>query len=510
MHQYFVTSFCRGTVLGLLLIGWLGTGLAEKYYVAPSGNDSNRGSMGAPWKTISYAITKTKPGDTLLVRGGTYNEGEIWIRSEMGGADGKYLTISAFPYETPVFTNGNRGMIVDASYVRVIGLHFQNGKSLYNVDWAGLSHHVEFINNYFSGEFSWEAIGITGDSNLVQGNVMTLSGSSVGTQGHGIYASQGAHTIIRNNTISGMTGYGIHIFDQRRAAGEPPRLINDFLVEGNVIFGSKERAGIIVSAYDEAKAQNVVIRNNIIYHHAGDGIVIRDDVSGIKIYNNTIHDINTDNIDWTGNEGISISGGATGVEIRNNIISLKNKGVHIGVENAANVTAEHNLYWPSPLNLQGVSDAKSHVADPQFLDATNNDFRLAPSSPAIDAGVQVGIPYLGAAPDLGAIEFDGTSSTGGRGNKVEAFGLWQNYPNPFNSTTVIRYNLAETSYVRLDIFDHLGQHVTSLVDGRQESGEATVNWDGTDDNGKRVSSGVYFYRLQHDGISSSRKMLLLQ
>jgi len=500
----------KGIIIVAMVILISAPGFAGTYFIAPSGNDSNGGSMGAPWLTISYAIEKMRPGDTLLVRGGTYREGEIWIRSWMGGADGKYMTISAFPYETPIFTNGERGMIVDASYIRVIGLHFRNGKSLYNVDWSGLSHHVELINNYFSGEFSWEAIGICGDYNLVQGNIMTLSGSTVGTQGHGIYASQGAHTVIRRNNISGMTGYGIHIFDQRRAAGEPPRLITDFLVEENIIFSSKERAGIIVSAYDEAKAQNVVIRNNTIYHHAGDGIVIRDDVSGIKIYNNTIYDVNTDNIDWTGNEGISISGGVSGVEIRNNIISLKNKGSHIGVENAANVIAEHNLYWPTPLRLKGVLDPKAHVADPLFVDPTNNDFRLKPTSPAIDAGVEVGIPYSGAAPDLGALEFNGTASIDTPEKEVEGFGLLQNYPNPFNSSTVIRYKLTKQTIVYLDIFDSLGRHIRSLIKGLQEMGEATVRWDGRNDDGEQVPSGVYLYRLTIGAFAITNKMLLLR
>lgn len=85
-----------------------------------------------------------------------------------------------------------------------------------------------------------------------------------------------------------------------------------------------------------------------------------------------------------------------------------------------------------------------------------------------------------------------------------------NFPNPFNPTTEIRYRLAETDQVALRVFNVLGQEVRSLVNGRESGGLKTVLWDGKDNKGNNVSSGVYVYRLEAGGRVFSRKMLLIK
>ena len=90
------------------------------------------------------------------------------------------------------------------------------------------------------------------------------------------------------------------------------------------------------------------------------------------------------------------------------------------------------------------------------------------------------------------------------------FVLEQNYPNPFNPSTTIRYALPVTSPVDISVFNALGQKVKTLIHlANQPSGSYRVQWDGTDDNGKRAPNGVYFYRMQARGVSLTRKMLLL-
>jgi len=85
-----------------------------------------------------------------------------------------------------------------------------------------------------------------------------------------------------------------------------------------------------------------------------------------------------------------------------------------------------------------------------------------------------------------------------------------NYPNPFNPSTDISFILPQSAHVRLDVFNIAGRRVATLVDGRLESDEHQIHWDGRDESGQPVSSGIYFYRLESDGISLSRKMLLLK
>ena len=90
------------------------------------------------------------------------------------------------------------------------------------------------------------------------------------------------------------------------------------------------------------------------------------------------------------------------------------------------------------------------------------------------------------------------------------FLLEQNYPNPFNPTTRIRYQLAEPSRVTLQICNLLGQTVKSLVDKNQMAGDYTILWDACNDDGQRVASGIYLYRLCVDDLIQTRKMVLMQ
>jgi len=86
--------------------------------------------------------------------------------------------------------------------------------------------------------------------------------------------------------------------------------------------------------------------------------------------------------------------------------------------------------------------------------------------------------------------------------------LFDNYPNPFNPNTKITYVLPADSKVNLSVYNVLGQKVKTLLDEHQTAGEWSVIWDGKDSRGKRVSSGVYFYKLKADKFTQTKKMLL--
>jgi hypothetical protein len=98
-----------------------------------------------------------------------------------------------------------------------------------------------------------------------------------------------------------------------------------------------------------------------------------------------------------------------------------------------------------------------------------------------------------------------------RHENVVSFKLFQNYPNPFNPQTLIRYELPEPSKVTVKIFNTLGQEVKKLVNGKLENaGHHVVIWDGRDNLGHPVTTGVYFYRLETDKVVQKRKMILLR
>lgn len=91
-----------------------------------------------------------------------------------------------------------------------------------------------------------------------------------------------------------------------------------------------------------------------------------------------------------------------------------------------------------------------------------------------------------------------------------AFSLSQNYPNPFNPETVIRYSLPEDCNVELIIYNILGQQVKVLVDTYQNAGYKAVHWNGRDDGGNEIASGLYFYKIKTPKYSESKKMILLR
>ena len=90
------------------------------------------------------------------------------------------------------------------------------------------------------------------------------------------------------------------------------------------------------------------------------------------------------------------------------------------------------------------------------------------------------------------------------------FNLSQNYPNPFNATTNIEYNLPHSLYVHLSIYNLKGEKIKTLVNQEMNSGSHNVYWDGTNNFGSSVSSGLYLYSLNTNNFQSTKKLLYLK
>jgi hypothetical protein len=139
-------------------------------------------------------------------------------------------------------------------------------------------------------------------------------------------------------------------------------------------------------------------------------------------------------------------------------------------------------------------------ADPRFVDTVIGDFRLQSGSPCIGAGE--------SGADMGAFGWITTDSK----NSVvfPLVYLRQNTPNPFNPTTTIPFTLADDGAVSLRIYNVMGQQVRTLVRGHQKAGSHTVTWNGLDDRGNAVASGVYLYRLTVGKTVRVRRMTLVR
>jgi len=88
--------------------------------------------------------------------------------------------------------------------------------------------------------------------------------------------------------------------------------------------------------------------------------------------------------------------------------------------------------------------------------------------------------------------------------------LKQNFPNPFNPITTLKYELPEDSYVRITIYDMLGNVVNNLVETNQLSGYKSIKWNATNNQGQPLSAGVYLYKIQAGDFVDTKKMILLK
>ena len=103
-------------------------------------------------------------------------------------------------------------------------------------------------------------------------------------------------------------------------------------------------------------------------------------------------------------------------------------------------------------------------------------------------GDGVSLAYYGSAPDMGTYEY---RPVGVEERRPESFALCSTHPNPFNSKTTINYSVVKSGHVELKIYSISGQLVRTLVDGWKKAGIHSIMWDGKDDKGKRVASGIY-------------------
>jgi hypothetical protein len=136
-----------------------------------------------------------------------------------------------------------------------------------------------------------------------------------------------------------------------------------------------------------------------------------------------------------------------------------------------------------------------------------NDFvnYTASTSGAAVSGATERALFLGEVLHTLSYDFPATGVGRARSNY-----LAQNRPNPFNPQTVIEYTLASRSRTTLKVYSVSGMLVRTLVDGQGEAGHNQATWDGHDNQGHAVSSGVYFVRLTTEGFADTRKMILLK
>jgi hypothetical protein len=180
-------------------------------------------------------------------------------------------------------------------------------------------------------------------------------------------------------------------------------------------------------------------------------------------------------------------------------------------------TPDNNSFSVSHNTWQGTQPGFDDTFD-DGTEANNTVYTVPGEGPqTIYLSIKVGSGY-GTAPyffDIGVdevmlIELDDTYVKDISEGWIHGFQLVQNYPNPFNPSTTIGFSLSNTETVKLSVFDVRGHHIKTLLDQSMASGDHSVVWDGRDQRGMAVPSGVYFYKLEAGTLTKSKKMILLQ
>lgn len=469
------------------------------------------------YTTIQQGINASTDGDTVLVQPDVYVENIDFLGHSIS-VGSLFLTSGDTTYISQTIINGGAsGSVVsfqneEDSNALITGFTIRNGAAENGAGIYCFASSPSIVSNQIDSNYAYSFNGGQGggiylqaanpriERNIIRGNYVS---GPLGGYGGGIYC--GSQTpVIKDNIIDGNTGdgYGGGIYCESSGA----------TISGNIFTDNR---GIFFGGGIYCKQANPVISNNIFddnYARWADGGGIYCDESSPMILNNVF---------FQNNAGAS-GGGIYCYDFSNptllNCVFYYNEAYElpdIDYDELSNPDiAFCAVYggWPGEGNIGD---------DPRLRDPWNGDFHLMSidcgdqyDSPCIDTGFPDIIDnLLDCSWGLGTLLCDMGAYGGGDSATVDIdvpesgfphqFAILENFPNPFNPATTISFSLSEQSDVRIDIYNILGQKVSTLFDGTQEAGNHAIIWQA--DN---YPSGIYFAKMTTESRSESIKMVL--
>jgi hypothetical protein len=464
------------------------------FYVSTSGNDTGPGTLTSPWRTIQHAANMVRPGDTVNVRGGTYNE-HVNIGAS-GSASAGLITFQSYPGETPIvdgtglsIPGGQYGLfnVSGQSYLLIRGFEIRNYKSAkrnvvpVGIYVTGSGSYLQFLNNHVhditvtASGCNANALGVAiyGTAAPASLNNITVSGNqldhlktgcseslaidgntdtfafvnnqihdnnniAIDIAGYFGFAPDPNFDHARNGLVSGNTIYNIS------STGNKSYPANCFcsdgiyvdggtqiLIERNLIYNAD--IGIEMASENTGRVTSFVIaRDNLIYSGNSAGISIggfSNSVGGSDhntIVNNTLFKNDTKN---TGSGEFQIQWHATNNVFKNNIVYATTQNLFLnGYANSTSNPADldYNLYFGTSGSSAGQwvwngtaytgyssyqsstgKDAHSPFSDPLFVNLSTPDLHVAATSPAVNAGINLGPTVVGTVDFAGNARIQG-------------------------------------------------------------------------------------------------------
>ena len=156
-----------------------------------------------------------------------------------------------------------------------------------------------------------------------------------------------------------------------------------------------------------------------------------------------------------------------------------------------------------PANISKIDQFDTSIFNGEGFNGAWGVYPFAPSGNIYISDQQSGLHIFELNTEPSSVDTDQEIQPG-------TFALYNNYPNPFNPETRIQYEIGRASTVSLEIYNMLGQKVRTLQNGRKAAGSHEVVWNGANDAGHQVSSGIYFYRLEAGDFVDTKRMLLVR
>ena len=513
---------------------------AETYFIALDGNDSNPGTIDLPFATFDHAIDLVQPGDTIFIRGGLYLL-DTPVMIDKAGTEGEPICLWAWEDELPVldFQNNPRhanppqprdddsieatadalGIFVapGSDWWHIKGLRVQDAP-YYGVRVYG-SHNIFeeliLVDNQASG------LEITGKEGHVPGYNLVLNCDSFlnfdpqtnGEDADGFAAK--FETLGPGNVFSGLRAWSnsddgsdfwhathpvliehCWSFDNGffRPEWEPEvngswrgdglgfklgqdaseLILNHVVAFGNKAFG--------IDANGNNSAGGVVINNATLVNNAKNGNPLQ-----IKLTDGSPHTVRNSiafDVDGPGVTNLSAQ-----------VDHSYNTWNAIGVTAADFVDIDMETLYADATALRNADGSLPEIG-----------LELAPGSNLIDAGIDVGLPFHGAAPDLGAFEtmmVYVAELLHGRHDLTVS-------PNPFSGSTEIGFRTANEDVTKIRIFDVNGIPVRSFSVAVSNSQTVTLKWDGSNDAGNKLKAGIYVVEVRSGKKVMRRKLMKLE
>lgn len=412
-----LTSFAYTLLLTIFLCSFGAVLGSATYYVATNGSDSNTGtSIATPFLTVKYAISKAVSGDTIYVRAGTYTNTSTISISKSGTGTSKYYLFVYPGDERPILdfssmsvSGSNRGVTLSGSYWYIKGLRIK-GAGDNGINISGGYNTIEFCDFYENRDGGCQLGGGAHDNRIINCDSYYNADYGPGTTTNGGNADGfspkldvGTNNYFYGcrawlNSDDGWDGY------LRPSDGVTTTLENcwtwknGYLKDGVTTTSSMNGNGFKLGGSDTKDLRhNFIVKNCLAFNNKANGFDQNSNVGSITIYNGTSANNGGKNIYL--NSNVTMPAGS--VFTVKNTIAYGSTGTSI----RSGTVLSNNQF--SAVAAAFVSVDSTGVTAPRKADGSLPDItfmHLANGSSYIDAGVNVGLPYNGLAPDLGCFE----------------------------------------------------------------------------------------------------------